>query len=78
MKTIEEHDLVVLERYIEELGLIRGDIGTVVGIYSDQNGFEVEFQTNGDKTIGVLTLESKDIRPFSGNAILHVRELEMK
>ncbi len=45
MKTIEEHDLVVLERDIEELGLIRDDIGTVVGIYSDQKAFEVEFQT---------------------------------
>jgi hypothetical protein len=76
MNMIEEHDLVVLELDIEELGLIRGDIGTVVGIYSDQNGFEVEFQTNGGKTIGVLTLERKDIRPFSGNAILHVRELD--
>jgi Domain of unknown function (DUF4926) len=78
MKTIEEHDLVVLERDVEELGLILGDIGTVVGIYSDQNGFEVEFKTNGGESIAVLKLDTKDIRPFSGNAILHVRELEAK
>jgi hypothetical protein len=73
---IKEHDLVVLQRDIPEVSLTRGDIGTIVGIYADQRAFEVEFMTAEGKTIDVLTLEREDIRPFSGNEILHTREME--
>ena len=76
-RMIKELDLIVLERDVPEAGLTRGDIGTVVGIYADQQGFEVEFMTAEGKTIDVLTLEREDIRPFSGHEILHSREMEM-
>ncbi|MDP4199720.1 MAG: DUF4926 domain-containing protein [Bacteroidota bacterium] len=73
---IKEHDLVVLEHDIDDLGLARGDIGTVVGVYADGKAFEVEFMTAGGKTIDVLTLERADVRPFTGHEILHTREME--
>ncbi len=75
--TIKEHDLVVLERDIEELGLARGDIGTAVGLYADGKAYEVEFITAEGKTIDVITLEREDVRPFSGHEILHAREMEV-
>jgi len=74
---IREHDLVVLQRDVPELKLTRGDIGTIVGIYADEQAFEVEFMTAEGKTIDVLTLEREDVRPFSGHEILHTREMEV-
>ena len=73
---IEEHDLVVLQRDVPEVKLTRGDIGTIVGIYADEQAFEVEFMTAEGKTIDVLTLERDDVRPFRGHEILHTREME--
>ena len=58
----KEHELVVLQRDIPESSLTRGDIGVIVGIYADQEGFEVEFVTPEGRTIDVVTLEREDIR----------------
>ena len=70
---MEELDLVVLTRDIQEYNLKRGDVGTIVHCYDDKIGFEVEFVTADGKTIAVLTLTEKDIRPFHHSEILHVR-----
>jgi hypothetical protein len=71
---INELDLVVLTRDIEDHGLKSGDVGTVVHCYDDNIGFEVEFVTAEGRTIAVLTLTIKDIRPFIHSEILHTRE----
>ena len=72
---MNELDLVVLTRDIEDHGLKSGDVGTVVHCYNDNIGFEVEFVTAEGKTIAVLTLTNKDIRPFVHSEILHTREV---
>ena len=72
----KEHEHVVLTHDIPEAMLTRGDIGTLVGIYDDQEGFEVEFFTAKGRTLDVLTLERADIRPITDNEILHSRSLE--
>jgi hypothetical protein len=43
--------------------------------YADGFAFEVEFVTGERKTIAVLTLEAKDVRPVQPSEILHVRAL---
>lgn len=72
---VNELDSVVLTHDIEEYGLKQGDVGVVVHRYKDGSAFEVEFVTAEGKTIAVLSLNWKDIRPLGGKEILHVREL---
>ncbi|MFI5202115.1 MAG: DUF4926 domain-containing protein [Candidatus Kapaibacterium sp.] len=73
---IEELDQVALTKDLPALGLVTGDVGTVVCVHRDGLAFEVEFITAEGHTLGVETLEREEVRPVSGNAILHVRELE--
>jgi hypothetical protein len=71
---IKELDLVVLTRDLPEYNLMTGDIGTVVHCYK-KTGYEIEFVTAEGKTVAVLTLSDKDIRPFEHSEILHTREI---
>jgi hypothetical protein len=73
---IEELDQIALAKDIPLLGLVAGDVGTVVYVHRDHAAFEVEFITAEGHTLGVETLERHEVMPLSGNAILHVRELE--
>ena len=70
---IEEHDTVVLARDLPALGLERGDVGAVVHVYSDQAAVEVEFVSGAGTTVGVETLEVRDVRPLGRDEILHAR-----
>ena len=69
----EELDTVVLTKDLKEHGLKKGDLGTIVHLYNDKKAMEVEFIAASGKTIAVLTLTHKDIRPMAKNEILHVR-----
>ena len=73
---IKEHETIVLSRDLPEYGLNRGDIGAVVHCYAEGKAYEVEFVTGEGKTIAVVTLEAKDVRPMHANEILHVRGLK--
>ena len=74
---MQELNLVVLTRDVEEFGLKSGDVGTVVHCYGQGEAFEVEFVAASGETVAVLTLTPADIRPLSGREILHVRELTL-
>jgi hypothetical protein len=74
---MQELDLVVLTRDVEEFGLKSGDVGTVVHCYGQGEAFGVEFVAASGETVAVLTLTPADIRPLSGREILHVRELTL-
>jgi hypothetical protein len=74
---MQELDLVVLTRDVEEFGLKSGKVGTVVHCYGQGEAFEVEFVAASGETVAVLTLTPADIRPLSGREILHVRELTL-
>lgn len=69
----DELDVVVLTHDLKEYGLKKGDLGTIVHLYSDKKAMEIEFVAASGKTIAVLTLTPKDIRPMAKNEILHVR-----
>jgi Domain of unknown function (DUF4926) len=72
---IRELDTVVLNRDVPAHGLTKGDVGAVVHCYADHKAFEVEFVTAEGKTVAVLTLTEKDIRPMGASEILHAREI---
>ncbi len=72
---IQELETVVLKRDISEHRLKSGDIGAVVLCHEDKIHFEVEFVAADGKTIAILTLSEKDIRPTAGAEILHVRPI---
>lgn len=68
-------ELVAIERDIDEHGLKRGDVGTIVHCYGDVKAFEVEFMTTDEQTIAVVTLTNSEIPPFKPDEIFHVRDL---
>ena len=70
---IKELDTVALNRDLTEYGLAKGDLGTVVHAYTDGKAFEVEFMTLTGDTLGVVTLETGDIRPIHEREIAHAR-----
>lgn len=72
---INELDIVALLRELPEHNLTRGDLGTVVHVYSDGLAYEVEFMTLTGDTIGVVTLEVDDVRPTTEREIAHARQV---
>ncbi|WP_459556149.1 DUF4926 domain-containing protein [Lacunimicrobium album] len=73
---IHEHDVVVLTRALPDLSLQIGDVGTVVHVYADSSGFEVEFLDGGGRTIGVCTLDAESVRERHADEIFSVRSLK--
>ncbi len=72
---IKEFDRVILTTDMPENNLQKGDIGTVVMMYQNGAGYEVEFITLGGKTIAVSTLLAAQVRPIKNSEIAHVREI---
>lgn len=72
---MNEHDTVVLRRSLPEHGLEAGDVGVIVHVYENENGFEVEFVAGNGSTVAVVTLEARDVRPVATGEILHVRKI---
>ena len=72
---IKEHERVVLTQSIPAEGLEEGDVGTVVHVYKDGEGYEVEFLTLDGRTAAVATLESSQVRAVNARDITHTREL---
>ena len=72
---MRDRECVVLTRDVEAHGLNQGDVGAVVHCYPGGSAFEVEFVTGEGKTVAVLTLEAKDVRPVRPGEILRVRAL---
>lgn len=69
----KELDIVVLTKNRKEYGLKKGDLGTIVHLYDDKKAMEVEFVAASGKTIALITLTLKDIRPMDKHEILHAR-----
>jgi hypothetical protein len=66
-------DSVVLTIDLPQYGLTAGDIGTVVMIHANGEGYEVEFMTLDGETIAVSSLLATQVRPISHKEIAHVR-----
>lgn len=70
---IKVFDKIVLTRNISSKGLKRGDIGTIVFIHNNHEGYEVEFFTLDGATRSVETLKSSDVRAVNANEVAHAR-----
>ena len=70
---ISEHSLVVLDTDPDHERLSRGDVGTVVHVYKDARGYEVEFVDGGGSTIALITVAAKDVRRIEPGELLHTR-----
>ena len=56
---MREKDLVVLTRDVLDRGLRAGDIGTIVLVYREGAGYEVEFSTLAGRTLAVVTMRAE-------------------
>jgi hypothetical protein len=72
---IQLFDRIVLNRDLPDRSLKQGDVGTVVMIYKNGKGYEVEFFTLDGATYAVETLPVSHIRAVKKNEVTHVREL---
>ena len=75
MKKIKEFDLVVLTNDLPNEGLKVSDVGTVVDIHGDGEGFTVEFMTLDGKTIAVVTLYAAQVRAVGKGEMSHSRPI---
>jgi hypothetical protein len=65
-------DTIVLDRDVPEHGLRKGDLGAIVEVYAP-DAFEVEFVTASGRTVALLTLDARDIRPVADDGLVSVR-----
>ena len=72
-RMIAEHSLVVLDADPPHQKLTRGDVGTVVHVYKDAKGYEVEFVDGGGQTIALISVGADDVRPIQAGELLHTR-----
>lgn len=70
---IAELDRVILTTDISEYSLEQGDIGTVVLVHQDGEGYEVEFVTLDGETVAIVSLFAAQVRPISSREIAHAR-----
>ena len=70
---ISEHSLVVLDCDPPHDKLNRRDVGTVVHVYKDGRGYEVEFVDGGGRTVALVTVDADDVRPIGAGELLHAR-----
>ena len=70
---IEELDRVVLTTDLPDYGLKQGDIGTVVLVHQNGEGYEVEFVTLDGETLAVVSLFAAQLRPIGRREIAHAR-----
>lgn len=68
-----EHAQVVLTCGLPALGLEPGDVGIVVHVHAGDAAYEVEFLSLDGRSIGVETLEARQLRPVSASAVPHER-----
>lgn len=73
---IQELDRIVLAEDLPDYNLESGDIGTVVLIHGENEGYEVEFVALTGETIAVVSLLSSQLRHIQRGEIAHVRMVE--
>jgi hypothetical protein len=70
---IRELDIVVLTGDFPDLHLESGDVGTVVLVYEDGAGYEIEFSTLRGEHLAVITVPADAVRPIGPREIAHAR-----
>lgn len=72
---IKELDRVVLTTNLPQYELTTGDIGTVVLVHEEGQGYEIEFVSLDGETIAVATLMAHQVRAIGRREIAHARPL---
>ncbi len=75
---MSEFDLVVLQEDIADCRLKKGDVGTILTVYSEGKAFEVEFVTLTGEAVAIETLLSHQIRPVRSSEVLAVRDIALQ
>ncbi len=71
---IREFERVILTKDLKGTLFVRGDVGTIVLIYPDCRGYEVEFFALDGSTLGVETVNKDDVISADGiKQVLHVQ-----
>lgn len=70
--TLHALDVVVLNEDLPAQGLRRGDLGTVVDVYSP-DAVEVEFVTASGRTQAIVTLRPSAVREVADDDLVAVR-----
>jgi len=73
---IAELERVILTEDLPEYGLKVGDIGTVVLIHREGEGYEVEFAALDGETLAVTTVLASQVRPSMRKEIAHARRMD--
>jgi len=73
---IAQYERVILIEDIPNTELKAGDVGVVVEVYNDGQGYEIEFFASDGTTVAVETLLAKQVRKATSKDILHVRNIE--
>lgn len=68
-----EHDRIVLTGPLPAVGLVAGDVGTVVHVYPGAAAFEVEFLLLDGSTAVVATVDAAALRLPLPKEITHAR-----
>lgn len=71
---IKEHERVALVVDLPQYQLEAGDVGIVVMIHGDHEGYELEIFSADGQTIDVVTVESHQVRSVNRQDILHIRQ----
>ena len=74
---IQKFERVVLTEDLPGTELQKGDVGVVVEIYQEGEGYELEFFALTGETVAVETLRKNQVRQAVKNEILHVRNIEV-
>lgn len=70
---IDELEMVVLTEALPEWGLEPGDVGTVVLVHREGQGYEVEFLRFDGSTVAVETVLARQVRVPSDDEIMSAR-----
>ncbi len=72
---INEHERVVLTTDLPQHHLKAGDMGVVVMIHGDNEGYELEIFSADGHTLDIVTVEADQVRPVSRHDVMHVRAI---
>ncbi len=70
---LHKHDRVALTQDLPDYQLQAGDVGVVVMIQGDHEGFELEIFSADGTTLEVVTVNASQVRPVNRRDVLHVR-----
>lgn len=78
---IPEFERAVLVEDIPDAGVEHrsfkaGDVGVVVDIHGEGEGYELEMMTADGHTLDVITVYAHQVRPVTRHDMLHVRDVD--